>query len=45
MSTQHSNPNKNKELPIFVKWLEFLKQKKEGFAVQNFMIELCIMLL
>ena len=25
MNTQHSNPRKNEELPIFVKWLEFLK--------------------
>jgi hypothetical protein len=25
MNTQHSNPRKNEELSIFVKWLEFLK--------------------
>lgn len=44
MSTQHSNPNKNKELPIFVKWLEFLKwllptlekfPKKSRFTITN----------
>lgn len=44
MSTQHSDPNKNKELPIFVKWLEFLKwllptlekfPKKSRFTITN----------